>query len=130
MRELLEAREAHPFTAVYVSSYKMSCGALKAIREQGLRIPEDVAVVAFDFLDETGLNVPSITTITQPTESIGTIALTGCWRGSDAKRRRRLLPSGFCWPLRSRRVTAAREIKAEQELAQIGRCASSFYRRR
>lgn len=74
MRELLEAREAHPFTAVYVSSYKMSCGALKAIREQKLRIPEDVAVVAFDFLDETGLNVPSITTITQPTESIGTIA--------------------------------------------------------
>ena len=74
MMDLLENRAAAPFTAVYVSSYKMSCGALKAIREKKLRIPEDVAVVAFDFIDEIGLNVPTITTITQPTESIGTIA--------------------------------------------------------
>ena len=73
MTELIEAREKNPFTAVYVSSYKMSCGALKAIRDKKLRIPEDVAVVAFDFPDEIGLNVPQIATITQPMESIGTI---------------------------------------------------------
>lgn len=73
MMELLKAREEIPFSAVYISSYKMSCGALRAICEMGLRIPDDIAVVAFDFIDETGLNVPQITTVTQPAESIGTI---------------------------------------------------------
>lgn len=73
MKELLKEREEHPFTAVYVSSYKMTCGALRAIREAGLRIPEDIAVIGFDFVDNTGWISPTITTIMQPIENIGDI---------------------------------------------------------
>ena len=73
MKELIENRGAAPFSAVYVSSYKMSCGALRAIKEMGLKIPDDVAVISFDFMDSTGMISPVITTITQPTENIGNI---------------------------------------------------------
>lgn len=73
MKELLDNNEREPFTAVYVSSYKMTCGALRAICEAGLRIPEQIAVIGFDFMDTTGLISPTITTIVQPIESIGSI---------------------------------------------------------
>lgn len=73
MRELLINRDKDPFTAVYVSSYKMTCGALRAIRDMGLKIPADIALIGFDFVDNTGLMSPTITTIVQPIESIGSI---------------------------------------------------------
>lgn len=73
MTELIENRCSAQFTAVYVSSYKMSCGAFKAIKEKGLRIPDDVAVIAFDFTDDTGLITPTITSVVQPIERIGRI---------------------------------------------------------
>lgn len=73
MRELLLNRDKAPFTAVYVSSYKMTCGALRAIKDMGLKIPTDIALIGFDFVDNTGLMSPTITTIVQPIESIGGI---------------------------------------------------------
>lgn len=73
MKELLEKRQSEPFTAVYVSSYKMTSGALRAIHEKGLRVPEDVALIGFDFIDQTGLFSPQITSIVQPVEHIGNI---------------------------------------------------------
>lgn len=73
MKELLDNRDKVPFTAVYVSSYKMTCGALRAIKDAGLKIPADVALIGFDFIDNTGLMCPTITTIVQPIENIGSI---------------------------------------------------------
>lgn len=73
MKELLQNRDNEPFTAVYVSSYKMTCGALRAIQEGGLKIPGDIALIGFDFTDNTGLISPTITTITQPIENIGNV---------------------------------------------------------
>lgn len=61
-------------TAVYVASSKMTYGAIKAIKERKLRIPEDIALVGFDVHDISGLISPSITTITQPEEEIGKVA--------------------------------------------------------
>ncbi len=61
-------------TAVYVSSSKMSYGAIKAIRERGLEIPEDIALVGFDVHDPSGLMFPRITAIMQPEERIGMVA--------------------------------------------------------
>lgn len=73
MKELLENRKSEPFTAVYVSSYKMTCGALRAIKEENLKIPDDIALIGFDFTDNTGMISPTITTIIQPIENIGNI---------------------------------------------------------
>ena len=52
----------------------MTYGAIKAIREKGLKIPEDISLVGFDIHDVSGLISPSITTIIQPEERIGKVA--------------------------------------------------------
>lgn len=69
MKMLLEKNSS--MSAVYVTSSKMTYGAIKAIKEKGLRIPEDIALIGFDVHDPSGLITPSITTILQPEENIG-----------------------------------------------------------
>ena len=73
MRELIERRGECDFSAVYTTSYKMTCGALRALRDMELRCPEDVALVGFDFIDESGQISPKITSIVQPIKTIGEV---------------------------------------------------------
>ncbi len=61
-------------TAVFVASDMMAIGALKTIRDAGLRCPEDVAVVGFDDIALAGLLSPAITTIRQEAPEIGIAA--------------------------------------------------------
>lgn len=72
MKTLLE--ESTGLTAVHVSSSKMTFGAIKAIKEKGLLIPRDIALIGFDVHDHSGLISPGITTIMQPEEYIGKAA--------------------------------------------------------
>jgi LacI family transcriptional regulator len=53
----------------------MAIGLLRAIRELGLRCPEDISVAAFDDFEEASLFTPSLTTIAQPTAAIGAKAV-------------------------------------------------------
>jgi DNA-binding LacI/PurR family transcriptional regulator len=71
MKVLLENRTEHPFTGLYVGSEMMTYGAIKAIKEYGLRIPEDIALVGFDVHDKSGLITPGITSVRQPETYIG-----------------------------------------------------------
>lgn len=71
MESLIQNKAAHPFTAVYVTSEKMTFGAIKAIREYGLRMPDDISLVGFDVQDKAQLINPSITSIRQPENMIG-----------------------------------------------------------
>ncbi|MFQ9702735.1 MAG: substrate-binding domain-containing protein [Enterocloster clostridioformis] len=52
----------------------MAIGAMKALKDQGLRVPEDCAVVGFDDIDLSSVWEPAITTIRQPKEMMGRIA--------------------------------------------------------
>jgi DNA-binding LacI/PurR family transcriptional regulator len=63
MRALLALPE--PPTAVFVCNDLMAIGAILMAREQGVRVPEDVAVVGFDNIPETTYITPSLTTIAQ-----------------------------------------------------------------
>ena len=58
-------------TAVFATNDVMAMGALVAIREAGLRIPEDVALVGFDDTPSTKLVTPPLTTVTQFQENLG-----------------------------------------------------------
>lgn len=71
MQKLLRSREAHPFTAVHVTSEMMTIGALQAIREAGLSVGEDVAVIGFDVHDDLGLANPTIASVCQPEAEVG-----------------------------------------------------------
>ena len=71
MRQLLENRDKHPFTAVHVTSEMMTIGALQAIREAGLTVGEDISVIGFDVHDDLGLATPTIATVRQPEDEVG-----------------------------------------------------------
>ena len=63
--KLLMSRAQRP-TAIFALSNTIMLGALKAIREAGLRIPEDVALISFDNNLYMDYMTPSITRISQP----------------------------------------------------------------
>lgn len=69
MRELL-AR--HPgIDAVFAASDVMAAGALSELREQGRRVPDDVAVIGFDDSAIARHTVPPLTSVSQPIEDLG-----------------------------------------------------------
>ncbi|MHB1484045.1 MAG: LacI family DNA-binding transcriptional regulator [Saccharofermentanales bacterium] len=72
MKELLESNE--PFSSVFVSSSKMTYGAILAIKEKGMKIPQDISLIGFDIHDEFNMHNPGITTILQPETEIGSVA--------------------------------------------------------
>jgi DNA-binding LacI/PurR family transcriptional regulator len=71
-KQLVERR--HNFTALFAYNDISAIGATWALREAGLRIPEDVSVVGFDDIPAAAFNTPSITTVRQPLERMGQIA--------------------------------------------------------
>ncbi|MFF4242911.1 LacI family DNA-binding transcriptional regulator [Streptomyces sp. NPDC001822] len=65
--------DAHPdLDAVFVSNDLMASGALRVLRERGVRVPEDVAVVGFDDMTSVAVATePPLTTIRQDVEGMG-----------------------------------------------------------
>jgi DNA-binding LacI/PurR family transcriptional regulator len=61
--------------ALFAANDMMAIGALHALHEHGLRVPEDVAVVGFDDTDCAAYLTPSLTTVSQPFAELGRIAL-------------------------------------------------------
>jgi LacI family transcriptional regulator len=57
--------------AVFAASDVMAFGAMRAIREAGLRIPEDIALVGFDDLPQAGRSDPPLTTVRQQVVQFG-----------------------------------------------------------
>lgn len=65
---------ARKVDAVFAASDTTALGALKALNEMGLRVPEDVALVGFDDLPRALEMTPQLTTIRQPIQRKGTLA--------------------------------------------------------
>jgi LacI family transcriptional regulator len=57
--------------AMFVGNNLMTLGALRAIREAGLRVPDDVLLVGFDDAPWTTLMSPQLTVVAQPTHELG-----------------------------------------------------------
>lgn len=55
----------HPFTALVVDNDQMALGATAALRESGLRVPEDVSLVGFDDVPEARFYTPPLSTVRQ-----------------------------------------------------------------
>ncbi|MCP4749873.1 MAG: LacI family transcriptional regulator [Proteobacteria bacterium] len=61
-------------TAIVTMSGPTTIGALKAIKESGCRIPEDISLIGFDDFESSDLMDPPITTVVQPADEFGTKA--------------------------------------------------------
>lgn len=68
IRELLQNRME--FTAVFAFSDEMAIGAMDALYDGGLRVPEDVSVMGFDDLSVASRVRPALTTVHQPLKQI------------------------------------------------------------
>ncbi len=64
-----------PPTAVFATNDSMAMGALKAAREAGLRVPDDLAVVGFDDIEIASHTHPPLTTMRVPKEEMGALAV-------------------------------------------------------
>ncbi|HLJ29778.1 MAG TPA: LacI family DNA-binding transcriptional regulator [Candidatus Angelobacter sp.] len=62
------------FTALLAYNDLSAIGAIRAIRERGLRVPEDISVVGFDDIASAAFQNPSLTTVRQPLRMMGTTA--------------------------------------------------------
>ncbi|GAB4495502.1 MAG: LacI family DNA-binding transcriptional regulator [Anaerolineales bacterium] len=60
---------------VFVANDVMAAGAYRAIKEAGLKIPDDIAVVGFDDIPLAAQLQPPLTTIRQPMQTLGTLAV-------------------------------------------------------
>jgi len=58
-------------TALFALNNQLGLGALRAIRDLGLRIPDDVALIVFDDLEVFDLMTPRITAVEQPAMTMG-----------------------------------------------------------
>lgn len=104
MLRLLAARPQP--TAVFVANNLMAMGALRAIHDLGLRIPEHVSFLSFDKLDLGELLNPPLTFIDRPAEEQGILAM-------------RLLLSR----MERREMGSPRTIRMEVKLIEGASCA-------
>ncbi|RAS79054.1 LacI family DNA-binding transcriptional regulator [Priestia endophytica] len=85
---------ADPPTAVFVFNDEMAIGAIKAAKDSGLSVPQDIAIVGFDNLQMSSIIEPHITTIDQPKYEIGKKAmelLVHQMKGEPLKRKKFVL---------------------------------------
>ncbi|MDJ0379944.1 LacI family DNA-binding transcriptional regulator [Streptomyces sp. G-G2] len=84
-RELL--RRGASFTAVVAANDTVATGVAAALREEGIRIPQDVSVAGFDDLPFCVDTAPALTTVRVPLREAGVLA-------AQLVTRRRMLPPG------------------------------------
>lgn len=64
-------RDNPGMTAVFVSNYEMTMGAVIALNELGIAIPKDLSLVGFDNVEFARASVPRLSIVSQPTREIG-----------------------------------------------------------
>jgi DNA-binding LacI/PurR family transcriptional regulator len=82
------------FTAVFVASDNVAMGAKSALREAGLRIPEDVSIIGFDDIPWAKYSDPPLTTVRLPAQELASEAcmvLLGLMKGSEPKEQHTVL---------------------------------------
>lgn len=71
--ELLHRRKA--FTALVAFDDMTALGAIRALAKAGVRVPEQCSVIGFDDVAPGALSTPPLTTVRQPMEAMGSIAV-------------------------------------------------------
>jgi LacI family transcriptional regulator len=87
----------HPPTAIMAGNNLMTIGAMHALREADLRVPEQMALVGFDDFDWADFFLPRLSVIAQPVQQLGvqavTLLLDGINNPEGPRQTMRLAPS-------------------------------------
>jgi LacI family transcriptional regulator len=68
-------RAGNSFTALMAYDDVTALGAMRALKNKGLRVPEDCSVIGFDDVAQASLSLPSLTTVRQPMEAMGSMSV-------------------------------------------------------
>lgn len=75
-----------PPTAVFALNDNLAVGAIRAARDAGFRVPEDLSVVGFDDSEPAEIMTPGLTTVRQPLGEMGRMAVSLLTRLIDGQR--------------------------------------------
>lgn len=92
VEQLLERPD--PPTAILAGSDLLAIGALRALRDRGLSVPGDMAVISYDGTPEASYAAPRLTTLRQPFEDIADAAIASLL-GQGPESGHRLFPMEF-----------------------------------
>jgi len=99
-------------SAIFAANDQTALGILRALHEHGLRVPDDVSLIGFDDLPESGFFIPPLTTVRQGFEEVGRRALRMLVTQMEGKREVLhelvppvFVPRGSVAPPRDRRGT-------------------------
>lgn len=76
MNQILKSDDCNRPTAVFAANDLLALGVIQAVKENGLSIPEDVAVVGFDDIEFASLPEIQLTTVSQPKYDMGKLAFS------------------------------------------------------
>jgi LacI family repressor for deo operon, udp, cdd, tsx, nupC, and nupG len=62
-------------TAIFCMNDEMAIGAIQTLKANGINVPEDISVTGFDNIIYAKYSDPPLTTISQPTKSMGEVAM-------------------------------------------------------
>lgn len=82
MKQLLKGKKRP--TAITAFDDMTAFGVMRALRQAGLRVPEDCSVIGFDDVPLAALGSPSLTTVRQPMQEMGVIAAERILKGIQA----------------------------------------------
>ena len=110
-KELLSRKT--PFTALYATSDTLAVGAIRALFEAGIHVPDDCSVAGFDGMEAGEFCIPGITTIRQPAKEIARATADLLFSMIDKKEEpKRVIFDG---ELIIRESTAISRIKSSEE---------------
>ena len=105
----------NPTDALFVTNEVMTTGALLALNENNVRIPQEIAIVGFDDPVWAPLMKPPLTAVRQPSYSVGTIAFQTLLQ---------IINKG------DRGKTSEEEIVLKAKLIARGSCGEKLFKKR
>ncbi len=85
-------RQKHRFTALVAFDDLTALGAIHALSKAGIQVPGQCSLVGFDDVAPAALSAPALTTVRQPLETMGTIAVSVVMEGINAALDKRDVP--------------------------------------
>ncbi len=79
------------FDGVFAISDRMAAGAISALGERGISVPDDVEVIGFDNTDISYTSTPTITTVSQPYATLGKDAFEQLFRLMQGKKAKNII---------------------------------------
>ena len=89
MQTLAVLDGAERATAIFAADNDMTLGVMTAIRNSGLRAPEDISILAFDDLDWATVVQPALSVVAQPCTNWVPSPPSACWLGLAVMSRNR-----------------------------------------